>query len=101
VTSNEFTSCVISFIVRKLNTHKYKEFILISDGCNYQNRNKVLSSALSDLAVQKNIKIEQLILEKGHTMMEADSVHSVLVHLFQPQLSSGLYSKDEAREILS
>jgi len=32
VTSNEFTSCVISFIVRKLNTHKYKEFILISDG---------------------------------------------------------------------
>lgn len=33
---------------------------------------------------KKSIKIEQLILEKGHTMMEADNVHSTLEALFIP-----------------
>ena len=57
---------------------RYKHFILISDGCNLQNRNKILASALSDLAKQADLTIEQLYPEKGHTMMEADSVHSTL-----------------------
>jgi len=49
------------------------EVILISVGCNYQNRNKTLASALSTLAKTKCITIEQLFLTKGHTMMEADT----------------------------
>ena len=57
---------------------RYKHFILISDGCNPQNRNKILASALSDLAKKADLTIEQLYPEKGHTMMEADSVHSTL-----------------------
>ena len=35
-----------------------------SDGCGYQNRNKVLSSALLSLAHKKQITITQSILKK-------------------------------------
>ncbi|KAF0745895.1 Uncharacterized protein FWK35_00030429, partial [Aphis craccivora] len=45
VTANEFTSCIIDYI-SNLST-EVKEVTLISDGCNYQNRNKTLSSALN------------------------------------------------------
>ena len=76
VTANEFVSCVIDYI--KSLPANTKKVILISDGCGYQNRNRVLSSALSDVARISKMAIEQLILEKGHTMMEADSVHSTL-----------------------
>ena len=86
VTSNEFVSCMIDFI--KSQTTKYSHVTLISDGCGYQNRNKVLSSALSNAAETMNVTIEQLILEKGHTMMEADSVHSTLQRHFTPPLYS-------------
>ena len=82
VTSNEFTSCIVDYIEGK----PHKHFILISDGCGYQNRNKTLSSALSDLAHRKKIIIEQYYLEKGHTQMEADSVHSTLEHYFIPPI---------------
>ena len=74
VTANEFVSCVIDYI--KSLPANTKKVILIYDGCGYQNRNRVLSSALSDVARISKMAIEQLILEKGHTMMEADSVHS-------------------------
>ena len=57
--------------------------MLISDGCGYQNRNKVLSSALAQLATEKKVAIEQLYLERGHTMMEADSVHATSDQLFK------------------
>jgi hypothetical protein len=81
VTCNEFVSCVVDYIT-KLPQH-VTSVVLISDGCSHQNRNKVLSSALRDLATTKNVSIEQLILERGHTMMEADSVHSVLDRQFK------------------
>jgi hypothetical protein len=71
------------------------EVVLISDGCNYQNRNKTLACTLSTFATTKNITtvilllyynsyitIEQF-LTKGHTMMEADNVHSTLEHYFK------------------
>lgn len=62
--------------------------MLISDGCNAQNRNKVLASALHDFSISKNIEIEQLFLQKGHTMMEADSVHATLEKYFIPPINS-------------
>ena len=46
-----------------------------SDGCGYQNRNKVLSSALLSLSHKKPITITQKYLEKGHTYMEVDTPH--------------------------
>lgn len=86
VTCNEFTSCIVDFIS---NQNKcYDHVVLISDGCAHQNRNKTLSSALSDIAVTQNITIEQLYLEKGHTMMEADSVHATLEKYFKPPINS-------------
>ena len=81
VTGNEFTSCIVDYLSNI--GQSYKHIVLISDGCTYQNRNKILSSALSDLAQRKNITIEQLYLEKGHTQMEADSVHATLEHYFK------------------
>jgi hypothetical protein len=83
VTANEFTSCLIHFIKTQLS---YKKIIIISDGCSYQNRNKVLSSALLKLAKETGLEIEQLILEKGHTMMQVDSVHSTLEKKFRPPI---------------
>lgn len=85
VSSNEFASCIIDYLTGKLNG-SIKTLILISDGCNYQNRNKCLASVLSDFAVQHKVTVHQLILEKGHTMMEADSVHSALEHYFYPPI---------------
>lgn len=81
VTANNITSCIIDF----LNQHclNYEKVVLISDGCTYQNKNKVLCSALSNFSLNSGIEIEQLILEKGHTMMEVDSVHSTLERAFK------------------
>lgn len=87
VSSNEFTSCVIDYLSNELKNN-FKNFILISDGCNYQNRNKILASALNDFSKENDVKIQQLYLEKGHTMMEADSVHSALEHYFYEPINS-------------
>ncbi|KAH9635147.1 hypothetical protein HF086_009487 [Spodoptera exigua] len=55
---------------------KCMPIILYSDGCTAQNRNVYLSNALLQLSMEKNIIIEQKFLEKGHTQMECDAVHS-------------------------
>ena len=74
MTSNEFTSCIVDYINKLPLTVEL--IVLISDGACYQNRNKVLSSALLVLVIKKQITIEQIILERGHTMMEVDSMHA-------------------------
>lgn len=51
---------------------------IISDGCTYQNRNVVLGNALLKLAIEKNVIITQHYLEKGHTQMEVESIHSTI-----------------------
>ncbi|KAJ8891999.1 hypothetical protein PR048_004564, partial [Dryococelus australis] len=78
VSANKFTSYVIKVISHQPNEVCY--ILLISDECNYQDRNKVLS--------KKSIVIEQLFLEKGHAMMEADSVHAMLDKYFKLPISS-------------
>lgn len=83
VSANEFTSCIMNFV--EINSN-YQKIILISDGCTYQNKNRVLTSALSDISSKLHVEIEQIILEKGHTMMEVDSVHSTLERLFTPPI---------------
>lgn len=71
LTANEFTSIICDVISNQIPLPSDSKIILYSDGCCYQNRNAVLSNALYNLAKLKNITI----IQKGHTQMEADSVH--------------------------
>jgi len=74
--ANVFTSCVVDYLVNEVGCTKY--IVIYSDGCGSQNRNATLSNALSLLAKEKQITITENYLEKGHTQMECDSVHSVI-----------------------
>ena len=70
-----FASCVIDTLSKKLRD-RLIPVILYSDGCNYQNRNVIMANALLRLAINTGVTITQKFLEKGHTQMECDSVHS-------------------------
>jgi len=74
--ANVFTLCVVDYLVNEVGCTK--NIVIYSDGCGSQNRNATLSNALSLLAKEKQITITQNYLEKGHTQMECDSVHSVI-----------------------
>lgn len=71
-----FTNFILDFIKDKCT--KNIPIILYSDGCCYQNRNCTLSNALLNYSIKQKILIEQKYLEKGHTQMECDSVHSLI-----------------------
>ncbi|KAJ8884652.1 hypothetical protein PR048_016510 [Dryococelus australis] len=74
-----FTCCVAHFLeveIAAWTQEKPKHIILWSDGCVYQNKNKTIANALLQLATKTNFLIEHKCLEKGHTHMEADSVHA-------------------------
>lgn len=75
LSAHEFASMLTDYLEKDLSFDKY---IIYSDGCSYQNRNKVMASALSRFSILHGKVVEQKILEKGHTQMEADSVHSVI-----------------------
>lgn len=72
-----FASCIVDQLQSVLN-RKVLPVVLYSDGCCAQNRNAILSNALLHLAMDKQITITQKYLEKGHTQMECDSVHSTI-----------------------
>lgn len=55
-----------------------KEIVLISDGCSGQNRNSTLSNSLVNLAMIHKVTLMQKYLEKGHTQMEVDNMHSCI-----------------------
>lgn len=79
VGANEFATIIYNFIDKESrDLHRQEEIILYSDGCAGQNRNAVLSNALLHLAKENNITVVQKYLERGHTQMEADSIHSVI-----------------------
>lgn len=75
LTSNEFATCLIDYLEDNLS---FEEFVIFSDGCSYQNRNANLSKALSYFSQTHDKTVVQKILEKGHTQMEVDSVHSTI-----------------------
>ncbi|CAH2090941.1 unnamed protein product [Euphydryas editha] len=75
LTASVFISCIIHILRRTLEK-KCIPIILYSDDCTAQNRNVFLANALLQLAIEKNVVIEQKILEKGHTQLECDAVHS-------------------------
>ena len=79
VGSNEFSSIIYDFIEQELRELNDKESIIFySDGCTGQNRNSTLSNALLHLAIEKKVTIIQKYLERGHTQMEADAMHSLI-----------------------
>ncbi|CAG9770205.1 unnamed protein product [Ceutorhynchus assimilis] len=78
LTANIFTSILYSFVRNHVmqENEAVSKIIFYSDGCSCQNRNALLSSALLNLSQESKIQIEQKYLEKGHTQMECDSMHS-------------------------
>lgn len=81
VSAEEFASILTHLLVDKvlpqMPTGTMQEKIIFhSDGCAAQNRNVTVSNALINLAMIKNITIEQKYLEVGHTQMEVDSMHA-------------------------
>lgn len=84
LTSNEFTTIIDHFLREHLqqyyteDQHIGIEIILWSDGCGYQNRNATLSNGLFNFALDTGVTIMQKYLQKGHTQMEVDSIHSVI-----------------------
>ncbi len=74
--ASTFTTCISDYLITKFDDEL--PIIIYSDGCTYQNRNAMLSNALLQIAVDKNKDITQKYLEKGHTQMECDSVHSAI-----------------------
>ena len=78
VTSNTFASCVMDYLENAIASRPIRTIILYSDGCCYQNRNVIMSNCLLHLATEAQITIIQKYLEKGHSWMEVDSVHSTI-----------------------
>ena len=77
IESNCFTTCYIDYLTKLVVAHpELRKIVLWSDGCTYQNRSNVLSSALLTFAVQHKVEVWHKYLEVGHTHMECDSVHS-------------------------
>lgn len=55
VLANEFVSCIYDYICKRVrNSDSIEEMCLISDGCAYQNRNKILAIKLYDLSKELN-----------------------------------------------
>lgn len=71
-----FATCLVKYIEDKFTDGL--PIVIYSDGCTNQNRNAMMSNALLDLSIKMNISITQKFLEKGHTQMEVDSVHSAI-----------------------
>ena len=52
VSSNDIMSCVIKYLSKV--DEKFEEVVLISDGCCFQNRNKIVESALNRRVQRKH-----------------------------------------------
>lgn len=76
--ANVFASCVEDYLDTQIDKSGVKTVIIYSDGCTYQNRNSTMSNCLLLWAVKNRIVVLQKYLERGHTQMECDSVHSVI-----------------------
>ena len=79
LSASSFATCTTDYLENLIqNNDDVKEVVIYSDGCNYQNRNVVLSNALLKTAINNKIIIVQKYLERGHTQMEVDSIHSLV-----------------------
>lgn len=72
-----FATCLTDYLSNNC-LGKDIPIVIYSDGCNFQNRNVVMSNALLHFAVNNNVEVTQKYLVKGHTQMEVDSVHALI-----------------------
>ncbi|KAJ8969097.1 hypothetical protein NQ314_001929 [Rhamnusium bicolor] len=76
---NEISSCIIKWALQNLNEN-VEELTIWSDNCSGQNRNKMIIPAymwlLNEIPTLKVINHKYLL--KGHTHMEADTVHAII-----------------------
>lgn len=88
LSANEFASCLFVYLERQMDL--FDRVIIYSDGCTYQNRNRIMATALRYFSTKYHKIVEQKILERGHTQMEVDSVHATIerglknVDIFSP-----------------
>lgn len=82
LSASEFASCIVDYLSRQ---NEAENFVLWSDGCGYQNRNSILASALLCFTMESKKVVTQKYLEKGHTQMECDSIHSVIERRLRDQ----------------
>lgn len=75
--ASEVASCVFKFIETKV-AEGYKDFRVMSDNCWCQNKNGPLFAMYNMASLKFNITIKHSYLEKGHTQMECDSIHSLI-----------------------
>lgn len=71
----EVTSCLWDFIKMKVD-QGIKEFRFYSDNCAAQNKNQYLFAMYVLASIRFNVKIVHRYLEKGHTQMQCDTMHS-------------------------
>ena len=83
LSANVFATMIIKFIEENVPSQAGDHIILWSDGCPYQNRNATVSNAILDFAMKNRIQIFQKYLEKGHTQMKCDSMHSGIQRKFK------------------
>ena len=76
--ASTYASFLVEYLEGEFLNNDKLSIIIYSDGCTAQNRNAILSNALLYLADKYKVLIVQKFLEKGHTQMECDSVHSVI-----------------------
>ena len=74
--ASEFASCLVSYLEDRADA--FVKAIIYSDGCTYQNRTRVLATALRFFCLKFGKIVEQKILDRGHTQMKVDSVHATI-----------------------
>ncbi|GFO13261.1 hypothetical protein PoB_003976600 [Plakobranchus ocellatus] len=63
--ASECPVCLVSYL--EDNAEYFDTAVISSDGCTYQNRNRVLATALRYFCVKYGKTIEQKILERAHS----------------------------------
>lgn len=75
--SNEVSSCLLQYIEKRA-SEGVTDFLLWSDNCPGQNRNKQVLAMLVYASCKHNVSIKLSFLEVGHTQNEGDSVHATI-----------------------
>lgn len=73
--SNEVASCLLHYFIT-MASEGINQFLLYSDNCSGQNRNKNLFAMYTFASSKYNIDIKHTFPEVGHTQNEGDSVHA-------------------------
>ena len=76
--ANEIASHVYDYLCKTSASGEIKLFKFWSDNCASQNKNRMLFGMYVVAAVKLNVRIEHKFLIKGHTMNEADAMHSLI-----------------------